>query len=124
MGETVNLMSVDALRFRQIVFNINTVQNTLIIVCLSTYSLWGYLGPSCLAGIGVMVALVPLLAVCVAINRRQQKRMMEVKDQRMRVISEVVDGVKVIKFNAWEEAFAKRITEIRNQELRSLLSSA
>ena len=109
VGETVNLMSVDALRFRGFVFHINSVQNAIVIVGLTNYFLWGYLGPSCLAGSAVLVLMVPILSLCFYKIKSHNMRMMEVKDQRMKVLSEVIEGVKVIKFNAWEDAFSDRI---------------
>ncbi len=102
-------MSVDALRFRGFVFHINSVQNAIVIVGLTNYFLWGYLGPSCLAGSAVLVLMVPILSLCFYKIKSHNMRMMEVKDQRMKVLSEVIEGVKVIKFNAWEDAFSDRI---------------
>lgn len=42
---------------------------------------------------------------------------MRVNDQRVKMMSEVLRGVKVIKMNAWEESFMEKIDVIRKKEL-------
>lgn len=45
---------------------------------------------------------------------------MKAKDARVELNSEVLAGMKVIKFQAWEESFQKRIMDLRQAELRQL----
>lgn len=50
-----------------------------------------------------------------------QKQLMKARDERVELNSEVLAGMKVIKFQAWEEAFEKRIVDLRAKELERLL---
>ncbi|PWA29910.1 hypothetical protein CCH79_00018944, partial [Gambusia affinis] len=63
VGEIVNLMSVDAQRFMDLVTYINMVWSAPLQVVLALYFLWQNLGPSVLAGVAVMVLMVPINAV-------------------------------------------------------------
>ena len=45
---------------------------------------------------------------------------MEQKDRRIRVMNEVVSGIKVIKLYAWENRFQKDVENIRKKELAIL----
>ena len=45
---------------------------------------------------------------------------MEQKDCRIRLTSEVLNGVKVIKLYAWEDHFQKDVENIRNKEMAVL----
>ena len=45
---------------------------------------------------------------------------MQQKDQRIRLTSEVLNGIKVIKLYAWEDHFQRNVQEIRNNELAVL----
>ena len=45
---------------------------------------------------------------------------MQQKDQRIRLTSEVLNGIKVIKLYAWEEHFQKDVKDIRNNEMAEL----
>ena len=42
---------------------------------------------------------------------------MNVKDQRIKIMNEILNGIRVLKLNAWERAFIGSITRIRNKEL-------
>jgi len=42
---------------------------------------------------------------------------MGLKDRRIRLMNEVLGGVKVIKLYAWEEHFSDEVQKIRQQEL-------
>ena len=38
-------------------------------------------------------------------------------DARIKTINEILQSVKVIKLYAWEDSFAKRVTDARNNEM-------
>ena len=62
VGEIVNLMSVDAQKFVKIMTSINLIWSCPLQIILSMVMLWEVLGPSCLAGLAVMVLLTPMNA--------------------------------------------------------------
>ena len=45
---------------------------------------------------------------------------MELKDGRIKLMNEVLNGVKLLKFFAWEPSFRQKVDIIRNKELKSL----
>ena len=45
---------------------------------------------------------------------------MQQKDQRIRLTSEVLNGIRVIKLYAWEDHFQRNVQSIRNNELAVL----
>ena len=49
---------------------------------------------------------------------------MVLKDQRIKVMNEVLNGIKVLKLYAWEIAFMRRIDEIRQKELKCIRKKA
>jgi ABC-type multidrug transport system fused ATPase/permease subunit len=42
---------------------------------------------------------------------------MKEKDARIKLVTEVLNGIKVLKLYAWEESFEKQILEIREREV-------
>ena len=42
---------------------------------------------------------------------------MILKDRRIRLTNEILDGIKIIKFYAWEDYFQRRIMNIRKEEM-------
>ena len=63
VGEIVNLMSVDAQRFIELSSYLNMIWSAPFQMCVSLYFLWMTLGPSVLAGVGVMIILIPVNAL-------------------------------------------------------------
>ncbi|XP_071430083.1 ATP-binding cassette sub-family C member 3 isoform X3 [Pithys albifrons albifrons] len=59
IGEIVNLMSVDAQRFTDLMTFLNMLWSAPLQIFLALYFLWQALGPSVLAGVAVMVLLIP-----------------------------------------------------------------
>jgi ABC-type multidrug transport system fused ATPase/permease subunit len=51
---------------------------------------------------------------------KYQASQMKLKDSRVKLISEIMSGIKVIKLFAWELPFVKRINSLRLDEVNSL----
>ncbi|XP_074964156.1 ATP-binding cassette sub-family C member 2 isoform X1 [Phalacrocorax aristotelis] len=122
VGETVNLMSADAQRFMDMANFVHQLWSSPLQIILSIVFLWGELGPSVLAGIAVMVLLIPINAFLVAKAKTIQVRNMKTKDERMNIMSEILNGIKILKLFAWEPSFEKRVNEIRARELKDLVN--
>ncbi|KAM4765357.1 multidrug resistance-associated protein 1 isoform 3-T3 [Cyanocitta cristata] len=124
VGEIVNLMSVDAQRFMDLATYINMIWSAPFQVILALYLLWQNLGPSVLAGVAVMILLVPVNAVMAMKTKTYQVAQMKSKDNRIKLMNEILNGIKVLKLYAWELAFREKVLEIRQKELQVLKKSA
>lgn len=51
-----------------------------------------------------------------ALEFRQRKN----KDERVKLMNEILGGIKVLKLNAWEPSFTEHILSIREKELKIL----
>uniref|UniRef100_A0A672VBH8 ATP binding cassette subfamily C member 3 n=1 Tax=Strigops habroptila TaxID=2489341 RepID=A0A672VBH8_STRHB len=124
VGEIVNLMSVDAQRFMDLVAFLNMLWSAPLQIFLALYFLWQTLGPSVLAGVAVMVLLIPFNAAIAMKTRAFQVEQMRYKDSRIKLMNEILGGIKVLKLYAWEPSFSEKVLEIRKNELRVLKKSA
>lgn len=52
-----------------------------------------------------------------------QEVQMKFMDGRIKLMNEILNGVKILKFYAWEDAFLRRVTELRDGELKALKKS-
>ena len=59
-------------------------------------------------------------AIVWAYMEKYQFSQMKKKDERVRIITEILNGIKVIKLYGWELSFIKKINEIREQEMEQL----
>ncbi|KAA6358345.1 MAG: hypothetical protein EZS28_046128, partial [Streblomastix strix] len=85
---------------------------------MATYSLLTFLDPSSLVGMVVLIVMSPLSFI---ISRQQitmQKQRMQITDRRVKRTTEAIQGVKIVKMNAWEQPIKDSISEIRDQELK------
>ncbi|KAL1498078.1 hypothetical protein ABEB36_008934 [Hypothenemus hampei] len=123
-GEIVNLMSVDAQRFMDLTAYLNMIWSAPLQICLCMYFLWRELGPSVLAGLAVMIILIPINGFIANKSKNLQLRQMKNKDERVKLMNEVLSGIKVLKLYAWEPSFEAHILKIRDKELKVLKTSA
>ena len=116
-GEITNLMSVDSTRLQELSPYLHAVWYSFYQISIALYFLWQQMGVASLAGIAVILLLIPLTGKVSKILKSLQSQMAKVRDERIKVSNEVLGGMKVIKFQAWEAEFEKRINEIRDREL-------
>ena len=112
-------MSIDTQRFMDLTGNICQLWSSPLKIVCSQYFLWQYLGPSSLVGLALMVITIPIDAVIARVLKRLQIFNMKNKDERIKIMNEILEGVKVVKLYAWEPLFVKKVVEIRNKELRT-----
>ncbi|XP_024243669.2 ATP-binding cassette sub-family C member 3 isoform X2 [Oncorhynchus tshawytscha] len=124
VGEIVNLMSVDAQRFMDLTTFLNMLWSAPLQIILALYFLWQNLGPSVLAGVAVMILLIPLNAAIAVRTRAYQVEQMQYKDARIKLMNEILNGIKVLKLYAWESSFKEKVLEIRQKELNVLRKTA
>uniref|UniRef100_A0A8D3C946 ATP-binding cassette, sub-family C (CFTR/MRP), member 3 n=1 Tax=Scophthalmus maximus TaxID=52904 RepID=A0A8D3C946_SCOMX len=124
VGEVVNLMSVDAQRFMDLTTFLNMLWSAPLQIMLALYFLWQNLGPSVLAGVAVMIMLIPFNAVIAMKMRGYQVEQMRLKDSRIKLMNEILNGIKVLKLYAWENSFKEKVLAIRQKELNVLRKTA
>lgn len=82
------------------------------------------LGPSALAGFGFLILATPAQTYVMKKMFIFRQKSMIWTDKRAKLLQELLGGMKVIKYFAWEIPFLKRISDFRAREMgyiRSLL---
>ncbi|CAL9687902.1 unnamed protein product [Knipowitschia caucasica] len=120
VGETVNLMSADAQRFNDVTNFIHLLWSCPLQIALAILFLWFELGPSVFAGLAVMVLMVPLNGLLANKARKIQIDNMKYKDKRLKIMNEILNGIKILKLFAWEPSFQTQVEELREKELKVL----
>ncbi|XP_054441471.1 ATP-binding cassette sub-family C member 3 [Pteronotus mesoamericanus] len=120
VGEMVNLISVDAQHFMDLVTFLHLLWSGPLQIILAIYFLWQNLGPSILAGVALLVLLIPFNGLLAKKTRDLEVEQMKCKDLRIKLMSEILGGIKVLKLYAWEPSLLKQVEGIRQSELRLL----
>jgi ATP-binding cassette, subfamily C (CFTR/MRP), member 1 len=114
------LLESNTLFFSDLTTYLNSIWSSPLQIALALYFLWKELGASSLGGVAVIVIMIPVTKSVSKWMGGMQKKLMAAKDKRVELNSEVLSGMKVIKFQAWEEPFQKRILALRDNELSQL----
>ncbi|CAL8127080.1 unnamed protein product [Orchesella dallaii] len=118
VGQLTNLLSNDVNRFDQSCVFLHYLWVGPIQTAIVTYILWGYYGPSCLAGLCVLVLFVPFQAYCGKLFSGLRQSTATKTDRRIRVMNEIVSGMRVIKMYTWEKPFAALVNDSRKDEVK------
>ncbi|XP_053313014.1 ATP-binding cassette sub-family C member 2-like [Spea bombifrons] len=122
-GELVNLMSSDAQQLMDLIVNINLLWSAPFQILLAIVFLWQELGPSVLAGVAVLVLVIPINAFVASKVKQLKKSHLKSKDQRIKLLNEILHGIKILKLYAWEPSYQKKVVDIRESEMDVLKSS-
>ncbi|KAG7492992.1 hypothetical protein MATL_G00021320 [Megalops atlanticus] len=117
VGEVVNFMSTDTDRLVNFFNSFHDIWNLPLQFAITLYLLYMQVGVAFLGGLGLALLLVPLnklVATCIMENNKQ---LLKHKDTRVKLMAEMLYGMRVIKFYTWEPHFAQKITDCRKQEL-------
>ncbi|KAJ2260833.1 hypothetical protein GGI01_002727 [Coemansia sp. RSA 376] len=114
IGGIVTHMSVDSQRVADFTANFSHhLWSSPLQIVLALYLLYQTLGWCTFAGVIVMLISIPTSARLGRNMRALNKMLMGYRDRRMKIMDEVLSGIKIIKLYAWETSFLKRINDIR-----------
>uniref|UniRef100_A0A671NH09 ABC-type glutathione-S-conjugate transporter n=1 Tax=Sinocyclocheilus anshuiensis TaxID=1608454 RepID=A0A671NH09_9TELE len=122
VGEIVNLISADTQKLMDFVVYFNAVWVAPIEIALCLFFLWQRLGPSALAGIATVILIFPLNGFIAKMRSKLQVQM-KYMDGRIKLMNEILSGIKILKFYAWENAFREHVLGYREKELNALKKS-
>uniref|UniRef100_A0A8B9QSS7 Multidrug resistance-associated protein 1 n=1 Tax=Anas platyrhynchos TaxID=8839 RepID=A0A8B9QSS7_ANAPL len=122
-GEIVNLMSADAQQLMELTVNINLLWSAPFQIIVAVVFLWKELGSSALAGVAVLLLVIPINALIAAKVKSLKKNQMRYSDQRVKLLSEMLHGIKILKLYAWEPSYQRKVMNIREREVDVLKSS-
>ncbi|KAL5067207.1 hypothetical protein RYX36_018094, partial [Vicia faba] len=115
-GEIVNYIAVDSYRMGEFPWWFHITWTSLLQLVLSIGILYG------VVGIGALPGLVPLL-ICGFLNvpfakilQICQSQFMIAQDERLRSTSEILNSMKIIKLQSWEEKFKNLVQSLRGKE--------
>lgn len=114
-GEIINFMSTDTDRIVNFCPSFHAFWSLPVQVAVTLYLLYMQIGIAFLAGVVFAILLIPVNRWLANKIGELSTKMMSFKDQRVKLMSELLYGIKVLKFHAWEPFFAKKINGKPNE---------
>ncbi|GFN76447.1 multidrug resistance-associated protein 7-like [Plakobranchus ocellatus] len=119
-GEIVNFMSTDVDRILNFCPSFHAFWSLPFQVGVSLFLLYQQVGLAFLAGLAFAVLLVPVNRKIAVKIGELSKKMMKHKDERVKLMNELLYGIRVVKFYSWEQHFTDCIKNARENELKCL----
>ncbi|ORX80639.1 P-loop containing nucleoside triphosphate hydrolase protein [Anaeromyces robustus] len=119
MGNIVNLISNDCNRIAEVCVNLHYCWSSLleaILICILAYI---EIGKSAFPAIALIIVIFIPLQIYFAIRTSSlaYESTKNIKD-RVRLMSEILTVIKLIKFYAWERFFEDNVNKVREKEVR------
>ncbi|XP_057568121.1 ATP-binding cassette sub-family C member 11 isoform X2 [Hippopotamus amphibius kiboko] len=120
MGEAISFFTSDInYLFEGVYYGPLASLTCLLLITCSITSCFT-LGPTALIAMLCYLLILPLQMFLTTLVVKIQNRTSEVSDQRIRITSEVLTCIKLIKMYTWEKPFAKIIKDLRRKETKLL----
>eukprot|EP00667_Euglena_gracilis_P000579 EG_transcript_579 len=121
-GSINSHMSVDTTAVADmldLIFYCFTVPVQLLITVYLLYINIGWAGPASLL---VVLVVMPVQFVVGKMSAAAQKKVLVHNDARLKLLNELLQGIRIVKFYAWEPLFLGRISAKRDEQLHSLMT--
>lgn len=124
VGQITTMISTDATRLDEFSTYAHQLWVSPIQIVLGIGLLIQTLGYSALVGLGVMIFGFPVQMVLVIIMIKQRQKGVEITDTRVRLTTEILQGIRLLKFYAWEPFYINQIVKLRTREVATIRTSA
>ncbi|GLI66142.1 hypothetical protein VaNZ11_009876 [Volvox africanus] len=119
-GKVVTLMSNDAQKLQDAMFAIHAMWGSPTYIIAVLVLLWFEVGWATFVGLGIMLVMVPMTGALAAKLGALRREIMQWTDKRVGRMNELISGIQMIKFYAWESSFRSAVQECRAQEANIL----
>ncbi|KAL1248595.1 hypothetical protein QQF64_021913 [Cirrhinus molitorella] len=82
--------------------------------------LWGELGPAVLAGVALILVLIPVYSAVERKAKHLRRTQLIIRERSEELIKEMLHKYQALKFLTWESWFHQRVAESRGRELEML----
>lgn len=71
-----------------------------------------------------MILTIPIQSIFMRLWFKYTKQILKHRDDRLKLITEILSGIRIIKFFNWEENYIKSVEEVRRYEVKELIKFA
>jgi len=117
-GKVFNLMSNDAVQLQKITLWLALGLSCPILVIIALILIYRQIGKATWVGVAVLIVSMPINAALFAIIAVLRRKVLKHSDDRVSMVNELLNGIRIIKFYAWEKPYGKMVTKSRTLELK------
>eukprot|EP00042_Codosiga_hollandica_P051167 m.624142 g.624142 ORF g.624142 m.624142 type:complete len:1306 (+) comp58229_c0_seq3:123-4040(+) len=122
-GHMVNLISLDAQRLGEALFYAPALVLAPVYLIVSTYMIWREIGAFALLVVSFLLLVLPFYVVVGGVLGGLQDNISHQSDRRLKIVSELLEGIRILKMYAWERPFFGLVQRVRREEVSLLARS-
>ncbi|KAI9490572.1 hypothetical protein BDB00DRAFT_916046 [Zychaea mexicana] len=119
-GKITNLMSLDANHIAELPAYIFMFYNAPVEIIIAMVYLYHLLGTAAIVGLAVLILFFPMTYVLVNKIRKAYMNISNAEDRRNNLLNEFLQGIRIIKYAAWETNWQAKIMRAREVELEQI----
>ncbi len=124
IGEMTNLITSNTKTFEHCANLLTDLISVPFQIAICAYLLYNYIGISALIGLSTMALFIPSNICFVYLGRKIRFKKHKLQDSRIKMMIEILNGIRVIKFYGWEVSVKNIIENLRMKEITNLIKSS
>ena len=116
-GAVNNLMSSDTQKVVEFAATCQNLWSSPVIIAVGMWELYNEVGWPGILGLAVMFVFLPISGVMMGKMIVFQQSAAKETDSRIALVSEIIQGIRVIKLSAWTAPFLRTMDKAREREL-------
>jgi ATP-binding cassette subfamily C (CFTR/MRP) protein 1 len=93
-------------------------------IIIALVLIYQQVGNATWVGVAYMVFLAPINMWVFSVVGEMRRKVLKYSDMRVKMMNEILTGIRIIKFYAWERPFGKEVSRIRQKEMNALTKLA
>ncbi|EDV26683.1 uncharacterized protein TRIADDRAFT_22330, partial [Trichoplax adhaerens] len=122
VGHIVNLLANDALQLKSRFYFLHLLWISPLLIITLSVLLWQQVGVACFAGLGAQIFILVQQSISASFLVKFRQKYLKFADERVRIMNEIIAGMRTIKMYAWEKSFANIIKILRRNETKNVSS--
>ena len=93
-------------------------------IVIALVLIYQQVGNAMWVGVAYMLFLLPINAKVFSVVANMRRKVLKYSDMRVKMMNEILTGIRIIKFYAWERPFGKEVSRVRKLEMDALTKLA
>jgi len=119
-GQVVNMMSNDTMQLQRFLQFAGFTAIAPIQIILALALIYQQVGNAMWVGVAYMFLLMPINMWVFSVVGKMRRKVLSHSDSRVKMMNEILTGIRIIKFYAWERPFGKEVARVRGKEMDAL----
>jgi ABC-type multidrug transport system fused ATPase/permease subunit len=121
LSQVMTLVASDTQRFVDVSPHVHLLWASPLQVALGTYFLYTFLGYAAFAAVGILMLMYPMSLQLSKVQAGTRRIYLQHTQHRVRLISEFLQGIRVVKMYGWEPFLLDAIMALRAKEMACMV---